>query len=532
MTEDTIDNSLLSNLHRHNPWWKNGVSAFDELDIPAQKKSDFYGFASPHKSEPAPDEVDVYALVGQRGVGKTVLISQFIRQRVKEDGIPPQNVLYIPFDENPLYQLQSNDQLRRAVNYYEGRILSQVFENDAPQYIILDDVHRIEHPNKSLEGWGKEVKSLINEAEDRHVIVTASAELQIERELKRVGFDSDRYSVWPIFPEKFSDHIQSVFPELGEDERRLSPRPIRKGETGLPNACRTGDPTQFFETLRELYDSVEADSSRIRSQVAHYLALGGVLSYEAEGIDSASNLSEDTYKRRREDVRLSLYQEIPGLDAVKNIADLERLCALVAADLESPFRYNRLSDLFDVDRRTLRESYFEALDKLFLLTPSPEYDNSRPRSIRLYLRDTALVNSYLGHTPSEVLNDYQLESKLARAMAFDHSMRFSFNMNRYAGYDFDDYDPPAEPTVEYWPGTEGEVDFVFECAGVPVPIGLGYKAGSMEPTTNAVAEFIETYEAPLGIVVAGDTATLPEPVEVLEATPIVRIPYWFYLMLA
>jgi len=59
--------------------------------------------------------------------------------------------------------------------------------------------------------------------------------------------------------------------------------------------------------------------------VVHYLALGGVLSYEAEGVDSASNLSEDAYKHRREDVRLSLYQEIPGLHAVKNIADLERL---------------------------------------------------------------------------------------------------------------------------------------------------------------------------------------------------------------
>jgi len=89
-----------------------------------------------------------------------------------------------------------------------------VFENEAPQYIILDDVHRIEHPNKSLEGWGEEVKSLLEGAEDRHVILTASAELQIERELKRVGFDADRYSVWSIFPEKFRDHIHSVFPEL------------------------------------------------------------------------------------------------------------------------------------------------------------------------------------------------------------------------------------------------------------------------------------------------------------------------------
>jgi hypothetical protein len=42
------------------------MSALDELNIPAQKKSDFYRFASPHKSEPEPDKYDVYALVGQK----------------------------------------------------------------------------------------------------------------------------------------------------------------------------------------------------------------------------------------------------------------------------------------------------------------------------------------------------------------------------------------------------------------------------------------------------------------------------------
>jgi len=89
-----------------------------------------------------------------------------------------------------------------------------VFENEAPQYIILDDVHRIEHPNKSLEGWGEEVKSLLEGAEDRHVILTASAELQIERELKRVGFDADRYSVWSIFPKSSVTIFTVFFPEL------------------------------------------------------------------------------------------------------------------------------------------------------------------------------------------------------------------------------------------------------------------------------------------------------------------------------
>lgn len=532
MTGDYPDSYLLSDLHLYNPWWNEGADAFETLDIPTQYKSNFHPFAEPDTNRaPRPDKSDVYALVGQRGVGKTVLVRQFIRQRIAEDGIPPQNILYIPFDENPLYQLQSDTQLRQAINYYEGRILSQVYENDAPQYLILDDVHRIEHPNKSLTGWGDEIVSALEGSEDRHVILTASAEAQIERELSRVGVEGRRYEVYPVLPEKFRDHVQTTFPELATSEERFSPRSLRQGETGLPTACESGEPERFFEELRARHSALNEQSDRIRSQVADYLALGGVLGYEHPAVDSARDLDTADYHDRRESVQLSLYQEVPGLDAVKNIADLERLCALTATEVDTPIRYGRLTDLFDVDRRTLRESYFEVLKKLFLLTPSPEYDNSRPRSIRLYLRETALVNAYTGRSPGDVFNDYQLEARLARVAAFDHSMRLSFNMSRSAAREYG-HDVPDEPTVAYWPGSDGEVAFVVECAGVSVPIGFAYGERRLESTTNAVEEFIDTYDVPLGLVVAGDATTRQEPVEILETAPIARIPYWFYLMLA
>jgi len=43
-------------------------------------------------------------------------------------------------------------------------------------------------------------------------------------------------------------------------------------------------------------------------------------------------------------------------------------------------------------------------------------------------------------------------------------MRFAYGINAIQGND-------VTPSVQYWRGREGEVDFVFEVDGTPVPIG-------------------------------------------------------------
>jgi predicted AAA+ superfamily ATPase len=179
--------------------------------------------------------------------------------------------------------------------------------------------------------------------------------------------------------------------------------------------------------------------------------------------------------------------------------------------------------LFDVDRRTIADSYLPALAELYLLTGITEYDNSRPRSVRLYLRDPGLVTALTDGDSSTVRNDFDREADLARVAAFDHTMRFAYGMNPEQGID-------EPPSVRYWRGRSGEVDFVFEVDNTPVPIGLAYRSRERDDALAAVQEFKQTFDVPLGFLLIGDTVRGSDPIQIRD-DGIIQLPYWLYLLL-
>lgn len=522
MNVDDFEEVLVRALADHNPWWADGAAAL-EGDLPARQKSDFYHLVRPDEATTQFEEADVLGLVGRRGVGKTTLLRQFVHHEIR-DGTAPERFCYVPLDADPLYQLHAADQVRRVVRYYRSRVLGRLADPD-PHFVLLDDVHRAEFPHKpSVEGWGDAVRDVLADAPGRHVVVTASAEEQVRRELDRVDLAGATVDAQPVLPEKFRDYVFTRHPDLERGDTRVSPTPLRRGEGSLPDALATGDGEALAGTVRDQYDRVDGVARRLQSQVGHYLAMGGVLSYASEEpVDDATRLGEDAYERLREDLRTTLYRDAPGIETVQTVADLERLCALAArvrgAD---PVRYQRLVDLLEVDRRTVRDSYLSVLERLYVLTGVTEYDNQRPRALRLYLRDTGLVSALSELGPQSVLSDFDHEAALARVAAFDHSMRFAYGVNAAQGEE-------GSPTVQYWRGREGEVEFVLEVDGTPVPVGLAYRPpldGALDP----VEEFRSAYDAPLGLVLTGDTVSTDRPVELL-ADGVLALPYWLYLLL-
>jgi predicted AAA+ superfamily ATPase len=517
-----VDDTLVRSLRDHNPWWDDGATALAPR-LPARHRSDYYHLARPDSSGSQFEDQPIFGLVGRYGVGKTTLLQQFIYGRLT-DGDAPERFCYVPFDADSLYQLQSDEQLEQAIRYYESRVLGRLDDPD-PHFLLLDDVHRIEHPNKrSVSGWGTPVSQAGDPDAGRYIVVTASAGLQVERELDRVGVPNDSWDVQPILPEKFRDYLFTLYPPLEETERRVSPTPIRREDGSLPEALERHDPTAFVETLQEQHDRVEDVSRRIQSQVVHYLSMGGILSYSQEGpIEDATELGGYAYQQLYENTRHALYREVPGFESVKTIADLERLCALAARNMGADaVRYQRLVDLFDVDRRTIRDSYLSALRELYLLSATTEYDNARPRSLRLYLRDTGLVAAFTNSDPDKALRDRDREAALARVAAFDHTMRFAYGINAIQGND-------NTPTVEYWNSRHGTVDFVFEVDGTPVPIALAYQP-PVDGKQAALEAFLNEYETPFGVLLTGDTVRGGDEIKLIDEQ-IVQIPYWFYLLL-
>jgi predicted AAA+ superfamily ATPase len=513
--------TLAESLHDHNPWWEHGTDAFE---LPARQRSDFYHLARPTESESQFDDQPLLGLVGRRGVGKTTLLHQFIHHRINA-GDDPEQFLYLPFDADPLYQLQSDTQLYRAVRYYESRVLGRL-DTDKQHFILIDDVHRIEHQTKpTFQGWGEPVATLLDDSDTRHIAVTASAGVQLTRELDTTTIKTAEYDIQPILPEKFRDYLFSVYPDLEDSETRISPTSLRSGEESLPTALESGNIEPFVTELQQKYDQVASVERRIQSQVVDYLAMGGIISYDRDGVvESAADLVPADYERLRNNVRNALYQDVPSFESIQTIADLERLIALAARNRGAdPFRYQDLVELFDVDRRTIADSYLPALAKLYLLTGITEYDNSRPRSVRLYLRDTGLVTALTDGDGSTVRNDFDREAALARIAAFDHTMRFAYGMTPNQGID-------ESPSVQYWRGRSGEVDFVFEVNDTPVPIGLAYRSRDRADALAAVQEFQQTFDVPLGCLLMGDTVRGTDPIQTRD-NGIIQLPYWLYLLL-
>jgi hypothetical protein len=109
-----------------------------------------------------------------------------------------------------------------------------------------------------------------------------------------------------------------------------------------------------------------------------------------------------------------------------------------------------------------------------------------------------------------------------RVAAFDHTMRFAHELNAAQ-------DNTGVPPVTYWHGRNGELDYVFELDGTPVPIGMAYRSCECEASLAAVRESKQSYDAPLGLLLTSDTAREGDPVEHL-GDGVVQV-YWLYMLL-
>jgi hypothetical protein len=84
--------------------------------------------------------------------------------------------------------------------------------------------------------------------------------------------------------------------------------------------------------------------------------------------------------------------------------------------------------------------------------------------------------------------------------------------------------------VQHWRGRRGEVDFVSEVDGIPLPIGLAYRSRERVDILAALQEFNKSFDAPLGFLLTGDTIRGTDPIQ-RHDDGIIQIRYWFYLLL-
>lgn len=99
-------------------------------------------------------------LVGQRGIGKTTIIAQFLLNKAKNN-IHNREILYIPSDHFLIGNL----------SLYE---IAENFVNHGGKIIAFDEIHK-------YRNWSKELKSIYDTFFDLHIISSGSSALEVHK---------------------------------------------------------------------------------------------------------------------------------------------------------------------------------------------------------------------------------------------------------------------------------------------------------------------------------------------------------------
>ena len=130
-------------------------------------------------------------LIGQRGVGKTTIIVQYLLDYVKNDIFSPK-ILYVPSDHF----------LLGTVSLYE---IADMFSKLGGEIIALDEIHK-------YSNWSEELKSIYDTFSDLKIVASGSSALKIYKGTHDLSRRSVTYSIQGLsFREFLTLRLEKTF---------------------------------------------------------------------------------------------------------------------------------------------------------------------------------------------------------------------------------------------------------------------------------------------------------------------------------
>lgn len=447
---------------RQNPWWESGDVSLSAR-YHSERRSDYQ-----HKLD-AVRSSQFTTIAGAAGSGKTTILHQIAHDLIEDDGVPAQNLMYLPLG-NPRFQIGSNV-IRDAVDIFA----TYYWRRDADRgggYVLIDDAY-------ASDSWGKQVRWCLEEFDDLTVTVTLPTLKRSQTgPIEDLGVNTENDL---LLPPKFYD----VTTESGRAQ--VEKKRVRELRDALEAGANSGD-------LEPLHSSVDALTSSLESTSA---VKRGVLDYfrgaerEVDTTDVAHNLES------------TIYRDIPRYQQFEDRSDLYALCAIAALNTGKTLGLKDLSGVLECDRRTLQR-YLDILEDFFILTPSYQYEHERRRSVRLYLRDPLVIGS-LAELDFDGILEPDAERLLTSTVVFDHLKRLGFYYQR------------RNAQVHFWESAGEAVDFVVETGnGNPLPVVIRDTSQNRDPV-RSIRGFCDEHDCEFGVVVArdvdpsidGKVATLP-----------------------
>ncbi len=285
-------------------------------------------------------KVRLIAIKGSRGVGKTTLLLQYIKENHKLDG----TVLYVSLDD--IY-FQANSLIDLAEEFYIN----------GGKYLYLDEVHK-------YENWSLEIKNIYDNYNDLNVVFTSSSILEIYKG------DADLSRRLVSYELKGLSFREYLILEQKKDIAIYSLEDITANHI-------------------EIATTISSDL-KILPLFKEYIKIGYYPFYR-EGLTSY-------YQKLNNIINLILETDIPSVykTEYQTINKLKKLLYVISTSV--PFQPNitKLSERIDTTSRSSTLQYLDYLEKASLISnlkTSAKGNNYLVKPDKIYLENTNLMHA-------------------------------------------------------------------------------------------------------------------------------------------
>ena len=350
------EQDVAKRLARDNPWW--AVEAHGRpfsWDMPERDYFDRF-----QKLATNTDVRRAIILMGPRRVGKTVMLTQLIKQLVGAE-TPPANILYASID-TPIY---TGIPLERFVQFLAER---PQFVSDKYGYVIFDEI-------QYLRNWESHLKDLVDAYPRIRFVASGSAAAALRLASKESG--AGRFSDFKLPPLTFAEFLRFI---------------DREGE--LISETSGDSSTPVYEAK-----NVEA----LNEEFINYLNYGGY----PEAVMNPQIRSQSDQFVKNDIIDKVLLKDLPALYGIQNIQELNRLFSFIAYNTGQEVSLNSISQKMEISKPTVAR-YIEYLESAFLIIRISRVDASaktlkRATSFKVHLTNSSMRAAIFA--PVEIANN-------------------------------------------------------------------------------------------------------------------------------
>ena len=222
---------------------------------------------------------NVIVLTGQRRVGKSFVLKDFVRQHAREA-----NIIYVDKEKRQFRFLENGDQL--------GDYIEERMDIEKHNIILVDEI-------QDIDGWEKPIRSYRTE-ENTDIIITGSNSKMLSSELSTLL--GGRYEEIRVLPLSYGEFMKFHSQEDSDETLR---KYLSYG--GLPGLRVIGleDEEMVWEYLRSVFNTVMLKDVIERHKIRNIPFLNNLIAFLADTIGKENSATGISKKMKSEGLDVS-----------------------------------------------------------------------------------------------------------------------------------------------------------------------------------------------------------------------------------